>query len=566
MGAGGRRTWLAAIAVSLCLAAPFSGVARAAEARFDWFRYQGSDPDNALAKPGPGDFRNPVLQGFYPDPSIVRVGEDFYLVNSSFSWFPGIPVFHSRDLVSWKQIGNAISRPEQLDFKGRELSQGVFAPAISYHDGIFYIVNTCFFCGGNYVITAKNPAGPWSDPVWLKELGWGIDPSLFFDDDGTAWLLNNDVPPGKEMYEGHRAVWIQRFDTRTMKLVGPRTVLLDGGVDPQENPTWIEGPHIFRKGGWYYLTAAEGGTGDRHSQVVLRGRRPEGPFMPFRHNPILTQRDLDPARPNPITSAGHADLVDTASGDWWAVFLATRPYTGDAYNTGRETFLLPVTWTGDGWPVILEPGKPIPTVAPRPNLPRDPAPPIPNSGPFTVMEEFDGKALGLNWMRMRNPEGMWHRLAGGSLYLTPRSQGLGDVANPSFVARRQQHMNMEASTRLRFEPGAGEAAGLAIIQRDEYWYALLVADAGGKREVRVVVRDGAETPAAGRVLASAPVPAGDIRLRMVAEGGKMHFDWAGANGDWKRLLSDADGTVLSTWRARGFVGAMVGPYAVKARP
>ncbi len=537
---------------------------KAAEARFDWFRYSGSDPENAAQQVPAGSYRNPVLQGFYPDPSIVRVGEDFYLVNSTFSWFPGIPVWHSRDLVNWRQIGNAINRSSQLDFKGRELSQGVFAPAISWHEGTFYIVNTCLACGGNYIIKAKDPAGPWSDPVWFKELGWGIDPSLFFDNDGTAWLLNNDSPPGKEMYDGHRAVWIQRLDLKTLKLVGPRTPLIDGGVDPQTNPVWIEGPHMFRRGDWYYLTAAEGGTGDRHSQVVLRGRRAEGPFMPFRQNPILTQRDLDPARPFPITSAGHADLVDTPTGDWWAVFLATRPYRDDIYNTGRETFLLPVRWTEDGWPMILEPGKPIPHVASQPALPSGKKPPLPTNGPFTVMEQFDGKTLGIEWMMMRNPVESWHRLAGGALVLEPRSEGLGDGANPSFMARRQQHMNIEATTELRFEPGAGEAAGLAILQNDEFWYAFVVGqDAAGGREVRLLVRDGKEAPKEGRPLASAQVPSGPIRLRIVAEGERYHFDWASGGKQWNRLLADADGTVLSTWRARGFVGAMVGPYAVK---
>jgi alpha-N-arabinofuranosidase len=538
--------------------------AMAADARFQWFRYQGSDPVDAVAKPGPGDYRNPILQGFYPDPSIVRVGADYYLVNSSFGWFPGLPVFHSLDLVSWRQIGNAISRPGQVDFKGKELSQGLFAPAISWHDGLFYIVNTCFACGGNYLITAKDAAGPWSDPVWFPELGWGIDPSLFFDDDGTTWFLNNDVPTGGETYEGHRAVFIQRLDLATKKLVGPRTMILSAGVRPETKPGYVEGPHITKKGGFYYLTVAEGGTGYQHAQTVLRAKRPDGPYEAFAGNPILTQTDLDPARPFPITSAGHADLVDTPGGDWWAVFLATRPYVDDIYNTGRETFLLPVSWTKDGWPVILERGKPIPHVAKRPKLPADPKPPMPTSGPFTVEEAFDGPALGLHWMSMRAPADDWLKLGGGALQLTPRAEGLGDLAAPSFIARRQQHMNMEAATELDFAPGPGEAAGLAILQRDEYWYALLLADAGGgKRELRVLVRDGADQPTGGRLLAKAAAPDGPLRLRIVAEGARYHFDWAPPGGAWQRLLADADGTVLSSFRARGFVGAMVGPYAVR---
>ena len=539
----------------------------AAGANFRWFRYQGSDPSDAVAKPARGAFRNPVLAGFYPDPSIVRVGRDYYLVNSSFSWFPGIPVWHSRDLVNWRQIGNAVDRAGMVDFGGRELSQGLFAPTISWHDGTFYIANTCFACGGNFILTAKDPAGPWSQPHWFRELGWGIDPSLFFDEDGSAWLLNNDVPAGGESWPGHRAVFLQRLDLGTMKLVGERHMILSGGVRPEEKPEYAEGPHIFRKGGYYYLTVAEGGTGTRHAQTVLRSKALTGPYEAFAGNPILTQRDLDPARPFPITSAGHADLVDTAGGDWWAVFLATRPYADDSYNTGRETFLLPVRWTRNGWPTILEHGKPIPHVAKRPRLPRDPPPPLPTSGPFTVQEAFDGPAPGLHWMTMRGPPDGWLTLEGAGLKLQPRTEGLGDMKSPSFLARRQQHMNMEASTELAFRPEPGEAAGLAILQRDEYWYALLLADAGGgQREIRLMVRDGAEAPREGRMLASAPVPEGDIRLRIVGEGAKYRFDWAPPGGDWQTLLADADGRILSTQRARGFVGAMVGPYAVKVRP
>ena len=304
---------------------------------------------------GPNDYRNPILQGFYPDPSITRVGDDYYLVNSTFAWFPGIPVFRSRDLVSWTQIGNAIDRPDMLDFGRLGLSRGVFAASITHHDGLFYILNTCVDCGGNFVITARDPAGPWSDPVWLPDLEGGIDPSLFFDEDGKAWIVNNGAPEGTPRYDGHRAIWIQAFDPASLRTTGPRTVLVDSGVDPSTNPKWIEGPRIFRHDGHYYLTCAEGGTEEGHSQVVLRADRPTGPYTPFAGNPILTQRDLPRDRPFPITSAGHAEFVETPSGEWWATFLATRPYEGDHYNTGRETFLMPVQWQ-DGWPRITGPG------------------------------------------------------------------------------------------------------------------------------------------------------------------------------------------------------------------
>ena len=229
------------------------------------------------------------------------------------------------------------------------------------------------------MVTAKNPAGPWSDPIWLGVTG--IDPSLFFDDDGKVYLLNNDEPPGPARYDGHRAIWMQQIDLARFQPVGPRKVLIDGGVEPEKNPIWIEGPHLYKREGGYYLSDAEGGTGPQHSQVVLRSRDVWGPYAPYEGNPILTQRDLPPDRRLPITNAGHADLVEGPDGTWWAVFLATRPYRGNQYNLGRETFLLPVTWK-DGWPVILPRGERVPMVAKRPDLPRN-AQPLPTSGPMT---------------------------------------------------------------------------------------------------------------------------------------------------------------------------------------
>jgi alpha-N-arabinofuranosidase len=228
--------------------------ALAGEARFAWFEYIGTD-GGPLAE---DEYRNPILAGFYPDPSVVRVGGDYYLVNSTFAWFPGIPVFHSRDLVHWTQIGNAIDRPGMLNFAGLSVSRGVFAPAISWHDGTFYIVNTCVDCGGNFVITARDPAGPWSDPVWLPTVE-GIDPALFFDDDGSAWLVNNREPAGGSTYDGHRALWIERFDPIGLRMMGDPKMIVDGGIDLASKPVWIEGPHIYKHGGRYYLMAAEGG-------------------------------------------------------------------------------------------------------------------------------------------------------------------------------------------------------------------------------------------------------------------------------------------------------------------
>ncbi|MFW5972637.1 MAG: glycoside hydrolase family 43 protein, partial [Bacteroidota bacterium] len=360
----------AVLALSLAIggcAAPATVPATTASAdpSFDWFEYEGSDEIFSDSAAGLNEYQNPILAGFYPDPNITRAGDNYFLVNSTFTYYPGIPVFESSDLVNWRQLGNVIDRPSQLDFDDLGISRGVFAPAIEYNDETFYVVNTCVDCGGNFVVTATDPAGPWSEPTWLPEVG-GIDPSLYFDDDGRAWILNNDAPIGEPLYEGHRAIWIQEFDPETLQSFGERTLLVDGGVDITTEPVWIEGPHITKVDGWYYLTAAEGGTSVNHSQVVLRSREVTGPYEPWEHNPILTQRDLDPARPHPITSAGHADMVRTQNDEWWATFLAVRPYEDNYYNTGRETFMLPVEWV-DGWPVILPPGETIPFVVSRPD-------------------------------------------------------------------------------------------------------------------------------------------------------------------------------------------------------
>lgn len=562
---------MAAMTASLAAGALAAGTATAQTAVFEDFVYRGADPANSQPI-GAGEYRNPVLQGFYPDPSLTRVGDDYYLVTSTFAYFPGIPVFHSRDLVNWTQLGNAIDRPDQLDFGALGLSRGVFAPAIEHRDGTFWILNTCVDCGDNFLVTATDPAGPWSDPVWLPDLKGAIDPSLFFDADGSAWILNNGPPEGEPRYEGHRAIWIQRFDPEAKRTVGPRTVLVDGGVAPETNPIWIEGPHLIRRGEWLYLIAAEGGTAEAHSQVVLRGRHPEGPFEPWDGNPFLTQRDLPRDRAHPITSAGHADLVQLPDGSWWGTFLAVRPYEGDFYNTGRETFLMPVDWSGD-WPVMTRPGEVIPYVAARPDLPAQPAPALPTSGDFEVAETFDGP-LGPHWMMMRNPRETWHEVAEGALRLKARPAGLGDNANPSFLGRRQQHQNATAETTLAAVPTRpGDRFGLAALQSDDFWFAISAVAGPQGPVVELRRRAGPDQAAEGELVAQAPLDgAGPIRFRFTAAGDTYAAAYAqgeaggeaGGDGDWRTLADDLDGRTLSTRTAGGFVGAVFGPFAQSA--
>lgn len=543
---------LSATAAAVLLGA---GVVQAEPVSFEWFEYTGHD--KAFEAPLPaGHYRNPILAGFYPDPSVTRVGNKFYLVNSTFAYFPGIPVFESDDLVHWKQIGHAIDRPSQLDFDGLGMSRGVFAPTIDYHNGTFYIFNTAVDSGGNFYLTAKNPAGPWSDPMWLKFEG--IDPSIFFDTDGKAYLVNNDIPAGPIQYEGHRAIWMQEFDVATGTLIGPRRMILDRGVDPAKNPIWIEGPHLYRRDGWYYLMAAEGGTGPQHSEVILRSRSVWGPYTPYAGNPILTQRDLPANRPLPITNTGHADIVEARDGSWWAVFLGSRTYGNGHYNTGRETYLLPVTWK-DGWPTILAKGAVIPYVARGPKG-MSSASQSPLTGNFTWRDDFDKPTLKAEWVYARGPHEPWADLRAhpGKLTIRPRAEPLESLQNPSFLARRQQHLSFDASTSFQLPQSGRVAAGIAAFQSESYWYFLGARRTAQGAEIFLERRDGKSTVT--RATAAVP-PEAPLTVRISGNEAVYSFSYQTPDREWHTLQANEDGTLLSTDVAGGFVGAMVGPYA-----
>ena len=546
----------------LGLALPVLLSAAPAPVTFDQFTYTGRD--DVFTPPLPaGHYRNPILAGYYPDPSICRVGDDYYLINSSFSHFPGIPIFHSTDLVNWTQLGHVIDRPDQLNFDGLGITRGLFAPTISYHDGTFYVICTLVRRGGNFMVTATDPAGPWSDPIWLDFDG--IDPSLFFDEStGRAWMLNNGNPPDNQpLYNGHRAIWIQEFDIAAQKLVGERSIIVNGGVDLSTKPVWIEGPHLYQRDGWYYLCCAEGGTSSHHSQVILRSKSPTGPFTPWADNPILTQRDLDGTVPGAVTCTGHADLVIGPDGNWWSVFLACRPYAPDTWTTGRETFLLPVTWTADGWPRILPHGDRVPAIVASPNavdFVPDPAQPL--NGNFTWTDTFDTAELSPLWIMLRTPKTDWWQLADGQLRLTPQHELISGEGNPSYLGRRIQHAKFETSARLRVPADDGVTAGLALMQNETHHYVWGVRRTADGLSVFVELQNGAE-PA---TLVTLPLPANPttIDLRLTADNETFAFAYATTAGVWQPLLPSAASYPVSVQAAGGglhFTGAIVGPYA-----
>lgn len=545
-----------------------SSAASEKTARFSSFTYAGESQEKVTV--GDGEFRNPILSGYAPDPTVTRVGDDYYLVTSTFTHFPGLPIYHSKDLVNWTHIANAIDRPDQFDYSGLEVSRGIFAPDLSFHEGLYYLTSTCVDCkanaamaaenipgpyNGNFVMTAENITGPWSDPHWLSFEG--IDPSIYWAEDGKAYIVNNGAPNEEPRYDGHRAIWIQEFDYKNLTMTGERKQLINGGVNISTSPVWIEGPHIIKRNNFYYITAAEGGTSVHHSQTIFRADNVWGPYKPAEHNPILTQRDLDPNREDPIIAAGHAKFVQLPNGDWWATFLAIRPYDKEMFNIGRETFLLPVRWEND-WPYILPQGERIPFAMKKPALPEQPAAIPPNSGDFGYTDSFDGDALGLSWMGIRNPMTPFYEVNGGALNLTCNGN-LGNLDEvPSFVGRRQQHHIASASTIVSFDPNSGDdMAGLVAIQNDQNLMFLGVTQRDGANQVALYRRQGTLDDT---LISSAELPSTkDVTLSLAFNGGKMQAYYE-VNGERHTLAEAVDATNLSTNVAGGFVGALIGPY------
>lgn len=504
---------------------------------------------------------NPILAGFYPDPSAIKVGTDYYLVNSTFSYFPGLPIFHSKDLKNWKQIGNVISRPSQMNFMGHRMTRGLFAPSISYNNGLFYVVCTLIDKGGNFVVTAKDPAGPWSDPTWLPEVK-GIDPSIYFDDTKAYILYNSDAPEYKPLYSGHRTIRMYEFDAKNLKVTGEEKILVNGGVDISKKPVWIEGPHILKANGWYYLYAAEGGTSVNHSEVILRSKDVWGPYVPYEKNPILTQRDLPADRKDPITSAGHAQFVEGPDGKTYAIFLAVRPYRDNFYNTGRETFIAPVEWK-DGWPVVDPNNKEIQYFYPVSYKETKQKDARPQSGNFQYTLTFE-KSLDPALLFLRTVDSSSFSLSkANGLTMKLKPETIMELGNPSFIGKRQQHLYCNTETELIFSAKTeNEKAGLVIFQDEKHFYYLCKSVLNGKPAVQLYksTTDSKNM----ELLTQAEVISDKVVLGIEAAGEQYTFRYADKPGKWVVLQDNVDGTFLSTQVAGGFIGCVFGMYATSS--
>jgi xylan 1,4-beta-xylosidase len=477
-------------------------------------------------------YRNPVLPGCYPDPSVCRVGRDFYLVTSSFEYFPGVPIFHSRDLVHWRQLGHCLDRPSQLALTGANSSCGIYAPTLRHHDGVFYMTTTNVSSGGNFIVTARAPEGPWSEPIPVAQPG--IDPSLFFDEDGTV------------LYSTSSGGALQsRIDVESGKLLSEPTVVWSG-----TGGQYPEAPHLYRRNGWYYLLMAEGGTEFGHMVTMARSKSPWGPFEPCARNPLLSHR----SQKTPIQAIGHADLIETSDGAWFAVVLGVRPNGyPPCHHLGRETFLAPMEWADDGFPAIGEQGRV--ALEMETTLPLEPiSDPVPR-------DDFIASKLALHWNYLRNPNPALYSIGErqGHLRLRGSAEGLDDVASPAWLGRRQCHFALRVAACMEFQPKTErEEAGLVVRMNERHHYEIFVTRRDGRPSVVLRRRIGSlQAEVACRALSR--TEASRLVLAIDADDAKYVFS-CGPSEDEMQPLGEGETRYLSTEVASGFTGVYLAMY------
>ncbi|WP_319226292.1 glycoside hydrolase family 43 protein [Draconibacterium orientale] len=539
---------------------------------FSNFVYQGDDDVYKKYPLEEGEFYSPILQGCYPDPAITRKGDDYYLVCSSFAMFPGVPIFHSKDLVNWTDLGGVLDNPETFDTHDCGISAGVYAPGITYnpYNDTFYMITTAFTGGlNNIIVKTKDPKKGWGDPIKLA-FG-GIDPSIFFDDDGKAYIVHNDAPdPGKELYNGHRVIKIWEYDVEKDQVIeGTDKIIVDGGVDLAKKPIWIEAPHLYKKDGKYFLMCAEGGTGGWHSEVIFKSDSPKGPFIPAPSNPILTQRHFPRERENKVDWAGHADIVEGPNGQWYGVFLAVRPNEEQRVNTGRETFILPVDWSGE-FPVFVNGLVPL---EPKLDMPKG----VENktgkdgffaNGNFTYNEDFSSDDLDKRWIGLRGPREAFIEKAKNGIQINPFAANVKEVKPTSTLFYRQMHNSFSYAATLDYKPESEkDLAGIVALQSENANYVFGVTKQGDdyvlvlQRNFKRRFRGEMDS----KVIASTKIELSQpLRLQVSAKGDKYEFSYAVEGADFVRLGETVSGDILSTDVAGGFTGCLLGLYATSA--
>lgn len=483
-------------------------------------------------------YLNPILTGCYPDPSICRAGEDYYLVNSTFEFFPGIPIFHSKDLIHWEQIGHCITRNSQLRLvEGRMNNSGLYAPTIRYHEGIFYMVVTNVSDGqagsGNFYVWTKDPAGEWSEPVFLDTPG--IDPSFFFDDDGKAYYMGT----------GNPEIYIREIDFESGKLVGEPVKLWagTGGAYP-------EGPHIYKKNGWYYLMISEGGTERGHMLTMARSRCLGGPYEPCPNNPVMTNRSLR----FKIESVGHADLVEDQNGNWWAVCLGTRPFGyPPRHNLGRETMLVPVDWSGE-WPVFGDCGRVLEEFETQ-LLPTTLDEAIKESDVY--FDDFTSDDLEFGWNYIYNPDWSLYEKKKGSLCLWGNEKRLSDAAVLAWIGRRQKHHVSETKVTMKFScVNEGEEAGITVFMNNRHHYEAALMQKEQKR--RLIFRR--QIGSLEKMECELDYASDEVTFKVESDLNWYRFSYQKSDGTWEQL-GQGEVQYLTTEVGGAFTGNYIGLYS-----
>ena len=514
--------------------------------------------------------QNPIIPGFYPDPTICRVGEDYYLACSSFELYPGIPIFHSKDLVNWEQISYAMYMENGFHVNASMGTGGVMAPTIRYNDGVFYIINCNFGDKGNFFITATDPKGPWSEPHWITDIP-DIDCSIFFDEDGSCYLVGPGDYPTED---NNRAFYLTPYDIKAGKVCGERKKIWNSALRKAWAP---EAPHIYHIGDYYYLMIAEGGTEHFHSVMIARCETIDGWYEGYKGNPIMTHRHL--GYYYPIDNIGHADLVDTPDGKWYAVMLGSRIIDGQHKNFGRETWICPVEWER-GWPVFSPGTGKMEWEYPAPEgLPWTPA------APEKERDDFDTPELGLHLSFWGVPYQDFWKIENSRLYLTclprPIAEPLHgfDVGNPdqrrdnciSFLGRRQRKADFDVNLCMEFAPQNKETAGLIIMQASNHQFRVEKVLENGQPVLRLIrlttVQEGlpflpgykAETTE--KVLESHPVGEGPLYIRMEERRQTINFYYKEGDSPEKKFDVTADGAEINPEEIGGMIGTMIGMFA-----
>lgn len=522
--------------------------------------------------------RNPILPGFNPDPSICRVGEDYYIATSTFEWYPGVQIHHSRDLVNWRLVRRPLERKAQLDMRGNPDSCGIWAPCLSHADGQFWLVYTDvkrydgnFKDAHNYIVTAPTIESEWSDPVYVNSSGF--DPSLFHDDDGRKWFVNMQWNHRTESYGGapkspaFDGILLQEWDAATGRLTGPIRNIFAG------SPLGlVEGPHLFKRNGWYYLTTAEGGTGYDHAVTMARSRRIEGPYELHPAMHLITSKDHPDAV---LQRAGHGQYVETPEGEAYHTHLCGRPLApGRRCTLGRETALQKCVWRDD-W-LYLDDGGTVPSVDVQ--APTDVEPQV---TPARIDYLFDQPALpeDFQWLRTPEPERIFSLTERPGVLRLHGRESIGSWFEQALVARRQEHHRFRAETVLEFEPDTyQQVAGLTHYYNRHKFHALVVTLHEKLGRVVTIFSCPGDFPH-GRM--SFPAGSGEaigdgaVHLAMDVTDNDLQFSFRlGEGGNWQPLGPVLDAGVISDEGGRGehgsFTGAFVGMIAFdtsgRARP